>query len=57
MESIKLIMRAVAGLCLVAVICPAVAQSSYKINPGDLLRIDVWNEESLTREVIVQPDG
>ncbi len=30
---------------------------SYKVNPGDLLRIDVWNEESLSREVLVRPDG
>ena len=26
-------------------------------NPGDVLRIDVWNEESLSREVLVRPDG
>ncbi|KAA1189969.1 polysaccharide export protein [Pseudohalioglobus sediminis] len=30
---------------------------SYTVNPGDLLRIDVWNEESLSREVLVRPDG
>ena len=29
----------------------------YFINPGDLLRVDVWNEESLSREVLVRPDG
>ena len=34
-----------------------VANPSYKINPGDILRIDVWNEESLTREIAVSPDG
>jgi polysaccharide export outer membrane protein len=29
----------------------------YLVNPGDVLRIDVWNEESLSREVLVRPDG
>lgn len=29
----------------------------YVINPGDVLRIDVWNEESLSREALVRPDG
>lgn len=31
--------------------------SSYFVNPGDVLRIDVWNEETLGREVLVRPDG
>jgi polysaccharide biosynthesis/export protein len=29
----------------------------YLINPGDVLEISVWNEEALTREVRVLPDG
>jgi polysaccharide export outer membrane protein len=29
----------------------------YKIGPQDLLRIDVWKEEQLTRSVPVRPDG
>jgi polysaccharide biosynthesis/export protein len=29
----------------------------YLINPGDILEISVWNEEALTREVKVLPDG
>ena len=29
----------------------------YVLNPGDVLSIYVWNEESLTREMIVLPDG
>lgn len=33
------------------------AGDSYEINPGDLLRVDVWNEEGLSREVMVRPDG
>jgi polysaccharide biosynthesis/export protein len=39
-------------------VCSLTAFSaSYNVNPGDLLRIDVWNEESLSREVLVRPDG
>jgi polysaccharide export outer membrane protein len=29
----------------------------YRINPGDVLKLFVWNEESLGGEVIVRPDG
>ena len=29
----------------------------YRVNAGDALAIYVWNEESLTREMIVLPDG
>jgi len=30
---------------------------SYKIGPQDVLRIDVWREDQLTRTVPVRPDG
>jgi len=29
----------------------------YKIQPGDVLEISVWKEESLLRQVLVRPDG
>lgn len=36
----------------------AVAKTEkYLINPGDVLEISVWNEDTLTREVKVLPDG
>lgn len=35
----------------------SVFSAPYIVNPGDVLRIDVWNEESLSREVMVRPDG
>lgn len=31
--------------------------SSYLIQPGDVLEVSVWREEYLEREVAVQPDG
>lgn len=36
---------------------PALAQSSYRIQPGDVLNIEVLEDESLEREELVRPDG
>jgi polysaccharide export outer membrane protein len=33
------------------------AQDAYRLNPGDLLEISVWNEEALHEEILVLPDG
>lgn len=33
------------------------ADSGYRINKGDKLKIDVWQEENLHAEVMVSPDG
>ena len=30
---------------------------AYKIQPGDVLEVSVWNEEGLIRQVLVRPDG
>lgn len=32
-------------------------ESKYRINPGDVLEISVWKDESLNRQVVVPPDG
>lgn len=42
---------------LLLVAMPSVAENAYLINPGDVLQVFVWNEESLNREVLVRPDG
>ena len=35
----------------------AAETGDYAINPGDTLEILVWNEEALSRQVVVRPDG
>jgi polysaccharide biosynthesis/export protein len=35
----------------------ASAQEGYRFNAGDVLRISVWREEGLERELLIQPDG
>lgn len=29
----------------------------YKIGPGDLLEVSVWKDETLSRQIVVPPDG
>lgn len=36
---------------------PRQAPYAFKLGPGDRILIEVWKDEALTREVIVQPDG
>ena len=48
---------AITGLALVIITLAASAQENYYLNPGDILKISVWNEESLQHEVLVLPDG
>ena len=31
--------------------------SKFYLGPGDLLEILVWNDESLSKQVVVRPDG
>ena len=33
------------------------ADDVYRIQPGDILEVSVWKEESLLRQVLVRPDG
>ena len=32
-------------------------ESTYHIGPGDVLEISVWKDESLSRQMVVPPDG
>ncbi|MFT4614532.1 MAG: polysaccharide export outer membrane protein [Bacteroidia bacterium] len=34
-----------------------VSSAPYSVNPGDILKIDVWSEDLLSREALVRPDG
>ena len=48
------------GPLLLAAALPANAQPAdvYRVNPGDVLSVHIWNEESLSRpEILVRPDG
>ena len=45
-----------AGIAALIIAAPATAQG-YKIQPGDSLRIEVLEDESLNRNVLVAPDG
>lgn len=36
---------------------PAKLDPGYRLGPEDLLSVSVWKDESLTREVLVRPDG
>lgn len=50
-------LRVVFSVLLICLAPLAAAQSAYLLNPGDAIRIDVWNEESLSREMLILPDG
>lgn len=54
----KTIMALVAGLLLglVSAAAPALAQG-YHVRPGDILKIEVLEDPSLNRSVLVAPDG
>jgi polysaccharide biosynthesis/export protein len=47
----------VSVILLLSVSNAMAAESAYTIGPGDTLEISVWRDESLSRELIVPPDG
>ncbi len=51
------IINILTGITLAITSVISSAQEAYLLNPGDLLRISVWNEEALQQEVMVLPDG
>lgn len=36
---------------------PVSVPADYRVGEGDVLEVSVWREESLTKEVLVRPDG
>ena len=54
-----MLIKALLMVCTLLVGNAALAAESgdYPINPGDTLEVLVWNEDALTRQVIVRPDG
>lgn len=45
------------ALCLVPWPEAAAQEGPYRINPGDVLNVSVWGEESLQQSALVLPDG
>lgn len=51
-------LRALLGLVLAVLLVPAAwAQSGYRIQPGDVLQMEVLEDPSLNRSLLVLPDG
>lgn len=42
---------------IASVLCAPVFADAYRLNPGDVLEVSVWNEEALQKEVLILPDG
>jgi len=49
--------RTCLAICVALVTITSGAEEFYRLNPGDILNISVWNEESLQQQVLVLPDG
>lgn len=45
------------GLLLSASAFSIAETTPYRVNPGDILIVYVWNEKDLSQEVLVRPDG
>jgi len=49
---------AIAGILVLTCITNTFAlESGFGVGPGDVLEISVWRDESLSRQVVVPPDG
>ncbi len=40
-----------------AALAPAPVAEGYKLQPGDLLQVNVWKETDLQSEILIRPDG
>jgi polysaccharide export outer membrane protein len=54
-----LIMKRILALLCAILVLPAMAaaQDSYRIQPGDVLRVEVLEDSSINRDALVLPDG
>ena len=56
MTSFRFLIAALTALCIAAA-TTATAQQAYRVKPGDVLRIEVVEDSTLNRTVLVAPDG
>ena len=49
--------KLIVAIASIFVATMAVAQSGYQIQPGDTLQVEVLEDPSLNRSVLVLPDG
>lgn len=54
---LKLLVITSIMLCSVNSYAENNVNTAYKVNPGDVLEINVWKEEGMLKDVIVRPDG
>lgn len=58
LERVSEMFRTLLGLMVAVLLVPAAwAQSSYRIQPGDVLQMEVLEDPSLNRSLLVLPDG
>ena len=57
LRPLRAVLAALLGLFLTAFAAPAAAQGEYRISRGDVLRIEVLEDETLSRSVLVAPSG
>ena len=57
-DRVRKMLRTLLGLILAVVLVPSAwAQSSYRIQAGDVLQMEVLEDPSLNRSLLVLPDG
>lgn len=54
---VSLLLLAALLFSATAMATPAPVDPGYRLNPGDVLEVFIWNERELTREVLIRPDG
>ncbi len=56
-DFMSLIRSLLTGFLLLTSTLSIADTASYRINPGDILIVYVWNEKDISQEVLVRPDG